>query len=250
MASGTSVAWARSNSSTGGWEIVTATDQTNSTPSLYMSCPGVTPREIAILADGSVIASYRATATSGENIFQLAPPASPPTCQVKHQYTNVSDASSAIATDFDVSPSQTNPTLAFVQLDPTQQDASLWNLAPDNQYPGGYVYVVPVSLSMPPSQVSPTPALFGPRWIGGGTLLVFTGLVATPDAQPPKTSVVVVAPNGMNQRVVATGDGVSTFVSTSGSAACAVVSGRVGPFGAALVALVAFAALLRGRRRR
>ena len=246
----TTVAWARSNSSTGGWEIVTATDQTNSTPGLYMSCAGVTPREIAMLADGSVIVSYRATPTSGENIFQLMPGGSSPSCQVKHQYTHVSDAAAAIATDFDVSPGPTNPTLAFLQLDPTQQDASLWSLAPDNQYPGGYVFVVPVNQSMPPTQVSPTPALFGPRWIGGGTLLVFTGLVATPDAQPPKTSVGVVAPNGTGQRVVAQGDGVTTFVSTSGSGACAGVTGRVGPVGAALVALGAFAALLRGRGRR
>jgi len=252
--SGLAVAWARSNATTGGWEVVTAMDAPTATPTVYMSCSGVTPREIALLADGSVIAGYRTTPTSGENIYQLTVGAQQ-ACQVKHQYTQVSDASAAVAADFDVSPDQL--TLAFLQLDPTQQDASLWNcqgacydLAAGAQYPGGYVYTAAINGTGSPQPASATPALFGPRWIGGGTLLVFTGLDATSDARAPRTSVVVTAPDGGGQHVVAQGDGVTTFVSTSGSAACGIVRGRVGPFGAALLSIVAFAALLRGRRRR
>jgi hypothetical protein len=243
--SGSGVAWARSNAT--GWEVVTANDQPSATPVVSMTCPGVTPREIALLKDGSIIASYRATPTSGENLFQLTI-GSQGACQVKHQYTSVGDAAGAIATDFDVSPDQS--TLAFLQLDPTTQDASLWSLPPTGQYPGGYVYTVSVDDTAPAHQLSPKPAIFGPRWIGGGTLLVFTGLDSTSDARPPATSIVVIAPDGGGQSTIAQGDGVTTFVSTSGNGACSVVTGRVGPAGAALVALGALAALLRGRRRR
>ncbi|HEY3822083.1 MAG TPA: hypothetical protein VGL81_33185 [Polyangiaceae bacterium] len=245
--SGTELAWARSNQTTGGWEVVTAPDQPNATPTLYMSCAGVTPREITLLDDGSIIAGYRASTTSGENIFQLTAD-NQQKCQVEHQYTSVSDASTAIAADFDVSPDQ--KTLAYLQLDPSVQDASLWNLSPSGQYPGGYVYIVPINAGSPPTQVSTQPALFGPRWIGGGTRLVFTGLDGTSDSGPPKTSVVVISPDGGGHQVVAQGDGVNTFVSTSGSSACDVAAGRVGPFGAALVSLAACAQILRRRRRR
>jgi hypothetical protein len=99
------LAWARSTPS--GWQIVTAPDQIDSTVSVYMTCLGVTPHQIKMLADGTVIVAYRPDGASGaENIYQLKLDASKD-CAVVHQYTSLglSDAGVAgFATDFSVSP--------------------------------------------------------------------------------------------------------------------------------------------------
>ena len=207
------------------------------------------PRQIALLADGTVIASYRQSPQSSENLYQLKPNAQQ-SCSREQQYTNLSDASGATATDFAVSPDGTQ--LAFLEVDPAAQDASAW-MAGSSQLPGGYLYVVPVAGGTP-QQASSDPAIYGPRWIGGGTALEFTrldGIIAATGRLA--TSVVVVSPDGGPEQVVAQGDGVSTFVSTSGNAACSVVApGRIGPGGAAgaVFGLATIAALgVRGHRR-
>ncbi len=222
----TGVAWARST--TTGWEIVTAPDLEGSSPTSYMQCSGVTPRQIAMLRDGTVIAGYRQTPSSGEDIYLLKPNSSQ-TCVVDQKYTSSSDAGTATATDFSVSPDGT--WLAYLALDPTLEDASPWTLPTGDVYPGGYVNVVPISVpdgGMPvPRQVSPDPAMYGPRWIGGGTLLTFTRLDAL-GGSAPATSVVVVSPGGGAEAVVASGDGVRSFVSSSGSGGCSVAASGVG----------------------
>jgi MYXO-CTERM domain-containing protein len=244
LSSSQAVAWARSTAS--GWQIVEANDTTNAQPTIIMNCTGVTPREIAMLADGSVIASYRAAPAAPENLYQLTVDSSQ-NCKVGHQYTNLAGASGSVATDFAVSPD--GKTIAYLQLDTTTQDAAPWLMPPDASYPGGYVYTVPVSGGTP-KQISSEPAIFGPRWIGGGTLLVFTRLDGTHDGGLPAASVVVVAPNGTGEQVVARGDGVTSFVSTSGSAACSATPGRTAPVIAGLASLmVGLAAALRRRRR-
>jgi hypothetical protein len=216
------LAWAQPTAN--GWEIVTAPDSADAgVPTTYMTCMGVTPREIAMLADGTVIVSYRPTSQSSENLYQLKPNAEQ-NCTREQQYTSLSSSGSASATDFAVSPDGTQ--IAFVQIDPSSQDASPW-LQGSSQFPGGYVYVVPVAGGTP-KQISSDPALYGPRWIGGGTQLVYTrldGVTGSSSMGRLATSVVVVSPDGGGKHVVAQGDGVSTFVSTSGNAACDVAGG-------------------------
>jgi hypothetical protein len=226
----TGLAWARATPT--GWEIATALDMPGSPVSSYMQCSGVTPRQIAMLRDGTVIAGYRQTPGSGEDIYLLKPNSSQ-ACVVEQKYTSSSDAGTSTATDFAVSPD--GKWLAYLALDPTVQDAAPWKLPPDGLYPGGYVYVVaiasPEAGTPQPQRVSTDPALYGPRWIGGGTRLVFTRLDGT-TGTAPATSVVVVSPDGGGETVVARGDGVNSFVSTSGSGSCSVTTGsRDGAFG-------------------
>jgi hypothetical protein len=245
--SGQALAWAQPTVS--GWEIVTAPDTANAKPTTYMTCPGVTPREIAVLSDGTVIASYRQSPQSSENLYQLKPDAQQ-NCSREHQYTNLADSGSSTATDFAVSPDGTQ--IAFLQIDTSLQDASRWTLG-GSRLPGGYLYVVPVAGDSP-KQVSSDPAIYGPRWIGGGTALVFTRLDGVPPSTGrPATSIIVIAPDGGGGHVIAQGNGVSTFVSTSGNAACGVAQGPArGPRGREVVALglVAVGYWARRRRRR
>jgi hypothetical protein len=240
------LAWAQPTAT--GWEIVTAPDSPDAgVPTPYMTCKGVTPREIAMLDDGTVIVSYRPTPDSSENLYQLKPNAVQD-CTREQQYTSLSSSGSASATDFAVSPDGTQ--IAFVQIDPSSQDASPW-MQGSSQLPGGYVYVVPVAGGMP-KQISSDPALYGPRWIGGGTQLVFTRLDGvTGGTQKLATSIVVLSPDGGGEHVVAQGDGVSTFVSTSGNAACGVAGGVGTGRGAwAIAAMMLAAEGLRRRRKR
>jgi hypothetical protein len=260
----TGLAWAQP--ARDGWEVVTAKDVTGAPLSTYMTCTGVTPREIAWLADGTVIASYRdpsrdpqglsSVGQSSENIYQLKPDAQQ-NCTHELQYTHVlpsalpsdAGAGAGVATDFSVSPDGTK--LAYLQLDPSVEDASAWagGIWP---IPGGYVYVVPVAGGTP-TRVSNEPAMVGPRWLAGGTALVFTRLDGVAVASGnPATSIVVMAADGGGPHAIASGDGVVTFVSTSGNAACNASAGGGWGGGAAYssvasVAIVALGAL--GRRR-
>ncbi|MBV9948323.1 MAG: hypothetical protein JOZ69_15840 [Myxococcales bacterium] len=218
----TGLAWAQPTQD--GWEIVTAPDMTNALQSTYLVCAGVTPREIAMLDDGTVLASYRDSPQSAENLFLLKPDAQR-NCVHEQQYTHVAGGSSSIATDFAVSPDGT--LIAFLQLDAATQDTSPWMTA-GGQLPGGYLYVVPVAGGTP-VKVLNDPALFGPRWVAGGTGLVFTRLDGVaPASGREATSVVYVMPDGGSKHTVVQGDGVSSFVSTSGNAACSIGRGSLG----------------------
>jgi hypothetical protein len=244
------LAWAQPTA--GGWEIVTAPDKANATLTTYMTCTGITPREIAMLTDGTVIASYRPALWSSENLYQLKPVAQQH-CSHERQYTSLPDAGSSTATDFAVSPDGT--LIAFLQIDTSSQDVSPWRQG-GVQLPGGYLYVVPVAGGTP-KQVSSEPVLYGPRWIGGGTALVFTRLDGVPPSTGmPASSVVVIATDGGGLQVVAQGDGVNTFVSTSGNGACAVGGAPGAPTdgsrgrGAAAFALLAMACCCARKRSR
>ena len=230
------LAWAQPAPS--GWAIVTAPDIEGATPTPYMFCKGIVPREIAMLRDGTVIASYRPTPQSSENLYQLKPDAQQ-NCYREQQYTNLVDSGNSTATDFAVSPDGAQ--IAFLQIDTSSQDASPWTQG-GSQLPGGYVYVVPVAGGTP-ALVSSDPAIYGPRWIAGGSALVFTRLDGVAESTGrPATSVVVAALDGGTEHVVAQGDGVTTFASTSGNAACGVSGGGPGAkSGAALWILVAAA---------
>jgi hypothetical protein len=207
-----------------------------------MICPGTTPREIAVLSDGTVMASYRDPSGSygpGENILRLRPDV---LHQCGHEEYAGSSNSASVATDFALSPDETQ--LAFLWRDPALGDGATW---PEG-LPGGYVFVMPLSTPGAAVQVSGEPALYGPRWIAGGAALEFTRLdgvaVATGDVA---TSVVVMSPDASAKQVLAQGDGVQSFVSTSGSAACDVAWRTGGRF--PWVLAVAIVAVARRARR-
>jgi hypothetical protein len=207
-----------------------------------------------MLRDGTIVAGFRQTTGSGEDIYLLKPDPSQQ-CVVEQRYTGPS-AGNATATDFAVSPDE--KWLAYVALDPVTQDAAPWANPQGGLYPGGYVYVVPIVVADGGTplaqQVSSEPAMYGPRWIGGGTMLVFTRLDDPGVDGAPATSVVVVSPDGGGEQVVASGDGKSAFVSTSGSSGCSVcgtkASGEEPPRGAMLSGIVAVVAVTRASRRR
>jgi hypothetical protein len=204
-----------------------------------MSCPGIVAREFEFLPDGTVIASYRTSTAAPENLYHLSK-----TCGTMHQYTSLSDSAASVASDFAISPDGT--TLAFLGIDPAVQDAAL-----AIALGGGYVFTAPVDGSSAPIQVTNRPALYGPRWIAGGTLLVFTRFDSEPDGGFLSTSAVVISPDASTGKAVATGDGYTT----TGNGACSMAwigsGGRaVGPGAFSLLSLAAIARFLRRKRRR
>jgi hypothetical protein len=246
------LAWARPvlSSMTSSWEIVLADDTAGSAggATQHMVCPGVTPRQFALLPDGTVIASYRQTPTAGVNIYRLKP-AADKTCITDVTYTAMPSTLGAVASDFSISPD--GKTLVYLALDPTSQDVSKFDGGTRGQLPGGYLYSVPVDPTADggmstPQLISTDPALFGPRWIGNGTQIVFTRLDALTGGGAPATSVVVIAANGGGATLIAQGDGVTSFASSSGSGACSAAPGGAGgAAGGALVSLVAALAIRR-----
>jgi hypothetical protein len=235
---GSRVAWARPTAT--GWQIVTAPDTAGASVSEYMNCAGVTPREFQFLSDGTVIASYRATTSGPENIYQLSR-----SCAQLQAYTNLSNSPSAVASDFSISPD--GNWLAFLQLDPSVQDAAAWI----GELPGGYVYLAPIDGSTLPVQISADPAMYGPRWIGGGSLLAFTKVGAVPDGGfLPATSVTVYTVDGGGEQLVAKANGISTALSTGGSGACNIGGRAAGPGAFALLWVAAAVHFVRRRKRR
>jgi MYXO-CTERM domain-containing protein len=253
-----SLAWARSTAT--GWQIVTAPDQDGAPVTDYMDCLGVTPHQIAMLSDGTVIAAYRPDGAAGaENLFQLKLDPSKD-CAVVHAYTalTVSDAGVAgFATDFSVSPDEKQ--IVYAAVDATSQSTDPW-LGGD--YPGGYVYVVPVDGSSPPSQVTSDASLNGPRWISGGSAIAYTRIDSNPYTtqmrfgnlielinHPPTMSVRVVAASGGASRVIDYGDGTNVTVSTAGNGGSCSTGRGTPPGFAGLLSLAGVAYLARRRRR-
>lgn len=235
QSSSMAVDWARSTST--GFEIVTV-PITSGTPTQVMNCAGVTPREIAVLDDGSIIASLRATTGGAENLYHLTTAGCTQTA-----YTNLTGATD-IATDFSVSPDF--KTIAFLEQTSGMQCPG--QTTSEEFCPGGNVFIVPVGNSSQPVQIGSDVALYGPRWIGGGTRLVYTRLDSG-GTTTPATSIITVSPSSMNpnSQKIGGGDGTMTFASTGGSAACS-LGGRASAGAAGLVLLAGLG--LVGRRRR
>ena len=139
----THVAWPRPLGN-GSWQVVVASDGANATPTTYFTCTGATtPHHIALLADGSVVASYSPIANAPADLFVLKPDASK-VCQVVHRLTSLAGTASR-AHDFAVSPDE--KTVAYLHYDATKYDGGA---APANE---GELYSVPVDGSRAASAI-------------------------------------------------------------------------------------------------
>lgn len=246
---GTSVAWVRQYSASSdppAWEIVKADDVVGATPQRYMACPGGTPREFQFLSDGTVIVAYRPTANTGpENLYRLAPDGSQ-NCTIVVQYTDLGNSQLSQATDFAVSPDQTQ--IAYVQFDGVSDDAGY----PSQGLPGGYPYLIQVDGGAS-TRLSNDFLMYGPRWIGDGTRLVATrydGLTDGGGLVQAATSIIVRAPMaGPTPSPVVSADGYTSFASAGSNGGC-----RAAPWApssdGALFGAVGAAALVRVLRRR
>lgn len=177
------VGWAREYSGdagTGGWEIMVANDSANPQPRVYMTCDGRTPRSIHFLPDGSVIANREAEDAGREDLWVLRPSSPGGKCEVVRNLTNL-PFPRAYARDFSISPD--GQQVAFVRkADPeanTPKDGGGFNI--DTRF-GGEIYTVPVSGTAAPTPAggTPQPALYGPRYVAGGSMLAWNGVI--PDA--------------------------------------------------------------------
>jgi hypothetical protein len=240
---GTSVAWARPTSAA-AWEVVRALDESTAPVSVYMTCAGITPREIYLFSNGDVMASYR-TSTTGPVNLTLFKTDSAQKCTAVRSYSNLSHSSLAGATGFSVS--QDESWVAFLQYDPAIDDASIFG----GDISAGFLYVAPVDGSSPPVRVSNDLAIYGPRWIGGGHLLAFTRLDHMgADASAVPTSIVVISPESGASTVVESADGVQASLAMSSAMSCTGAARPAGAGGLALFSVAAAAGVSRRRRRR
>ncbi|MGH7329116.1 MAG: hypothetical protein ACREJX_12265, partial [Polyangiaceae bacterium] len=192
----THVAWIRGASGTNSaqhpisWEIVSATDNDNATPTLVMSCTSYgVPYSFGFVSGQSIpanaiIANFQPSATAAEDLVILAPDSSGQ-CQVVTNLTNLPGGSKdSYARDFAISPDGT--TVAFMMHSQDRQDAGteapLTDGGPQINFNivtsgGGDIWTVPVDGSQPaaPLNASPRYAFFGPRFISGGTRLAWNG---------------------------------------------------------------------------
>jgi hypothetical protein len=238
----THVAWPRPTGS-GTWSVMVANDAAAATPTTYMTCTGSTPHHIALLADGSIVASYSPTANTPSDLFVLKPDATTKACTVVHQLTTLGGTSASRAHDFAVSPDQKS--VAYLHYDATAHGgaASSGN--------DGDLYLVPVDASAVAKAVGATPVSgrIGPRWIGGGSRLAWTRAGQAADGGDPRSAdnVNVVMPDGGGALDIIAGDGVSTIVGAVGpGGSCAI--GRGDARASILGIFVAALALLRRRR--
>jgi hypothetical protein len=241
----THLAWPRPLGN-GSWQVVVALDAANAAPSPYFTCPGATtPHHVALLADGSVVASYSPSANAPADLFVLKPDANK-VCQVVHKLTSLAGAASR-AHDFAVSPDQ--KTVAYLHYDATKNDGGA---APANE---GELYAVPVDGSRAATAVGTARVgRIGPRWIGGGSRLAWTRVGQAVDGGDPvfANDVSVVLPDGGGAVDLANGDGLNLIVGAVGpGGSCAVaVVGAPATGAASILAGAAAIALARRKRRR
>lgn len=165
------VAWVRSNGA--GWEVMIADDSANPMPRVYMTCDGSTPRSIAILSDGKVLANREAPDAGREDLWLLEPATPGGACTVIRNLTNLPTESS-YARDFSVSPDESQ--VAFIRrkevadAGPPQAGVARF---------GGQIYTVPMSGAAPPAPVtgSAQETLFGPRYVAGASMLAWGGVI-------------------------------------------------------------------------
>lgn len=171
----TTVGWARQqNEDAGtGWEVVTANDSANPNIQVYMTCDGDTPKSIAFLKDGSVIANrMKPDGGSREDLEVLKPNAATKKCDVVRNLTNL-PLNYSYARDFSISPDESE--VAFVRF---IQDGGTLPEGGGSRI-GGEIYTAPINGAAAPAAAGVTPqaAQFGPRYVAGATALAFNGLI-------------------------------------------------------------------------
>ena len=226
----------------GSWQLVVASDAAGATPAPYVTCPGATtPHHVALLADGSVVASYAPAANTATDILVVKPD-STGGCQVVHNLTQLPGGTSSRAHDAAVSPD--GKWVAYLHYDATQNGGAA---SSSNE---GLLYRVPVDGSAAPVAVGATPMLgrIGPRWIAGGAWLAWTRAGTPADGGDPHLAdnAAVVRADGSGAKDLAKGDGVSVIVGAVGpGGSCGIGGATDAPAG--IVAAVL--ALLLARRR-
>lgn len=236
------VAWSRPVSDA-EWEIVVAADTDGAAPARYVRCAGARPRQIALLRDGSIVASYAPSPGAPEDVFHVD--VSGGGCGAARNLSGV--PAGGRARDFDVAPDESR--VVFVEADVSlRQDGGI-------DIPGGVLYVVPLAgtskdkVRVGSAGQDSLAAVFGARWIAGGAELAWARpLVPTANENPLLfNSVTVAAPDGGRLRDLAKGDGVSRGATAIGNGGCDAAGARGTSFaGLALAAVVALFA----RRRR
>lgn len=167
------VGWARVREDDAGrsWEVVLANDTDNADLRVHMFCPGVVPRTIAFLRDGSVIANPLATTTANLAIYRPSRPGG--ICQLARTLTTL-PSSGSYARDFALSPDESE--VAFVRRGTLAGEPE-----PDGGEPtyGGILYTVPTN----GGEASPLGgaeqyALFGPRYVASASQIAWNGATA------------------------------------------------------------------------
>jgi hypothetical protein len=159
------------------WEIVTAPDSVGSVPLRFMSCTTASmPLTIGFLPNGEVLANYKPTSRSAEDLVVLTRDAAG-NCQIARNLTSLATIGS-YARDFAISPDGTQ--VAFM-LRLAAADAGVSDGGLDLKS-GGVLYTAAIDGRSPAKQVSPSAlaAAYGPRWIAGGSRLAWNGTAPPP----------------------------------------------------------------------
>jgi MYXO-CTERM domain-containing protein len=243
------VAWAELLT-TARFQIMTADDADDATPSLYMACNASRLNTFDILADGNVLASTSISLDGGVaavDLFVLRPNAVTKECEVVKNLTNMPSSASS-ASGMSLSPDGLR--VAYIGNDTTVDAGG----APSK----AALFVVNVDGLTPPAQVPGAPlgaphdtTISGPRngvrWVAGGSTLTWGQNAATIDAGDGGTAVAVIPAAGGNATAVAMAEkGHTILIASPGCSIASTGGSAVMAFGS----LGAFFALALRRRRK
>ncbi len=175
------------------WEVVTAADAPGSTAQRYMTCSTWDiPYSYSFLRNGDVVASYKPQKDSPEDLVVLGRDTGGSCTLVRNLTKFPAAAKGSFGRDFAISPDQ--KLVAYVHhLQPISDAGTRDAFAscPETgpcapiaivSSGGGVLYSVPVEGNAAPSPVggAELAAVFGPRFISGGTRLAWNGQAALP----------------------------------------------------------------------
>ncbi|MDB4995755.1 MAG: hypothetical protein JWM74_3187 [Myxococcaceae bacterium] len=232
------------------FQIVTADDADDATPSLYMACNATRLTSFEMLPDGNVLASTSISLDGGAapiDIFVLRPNAVTKECEVVKNLTNLTTAASS-ATGMSLSPDGLR--VAYIN-DDTSTDAggaptraALFVANVDGLTPAARVPGAPFGA---PHDMGSSVPRNGPRWVAGGSSLTWGQNAATIDAGDGGMAIAVIPASGGNATAIATsGPGHIAFVASSSCSIARTGGSAVMAFGS----LGAFIALAIRRRRK
>ena len=241
----TTLAWLQTTGG-GSWQIMTANDADDATPTVFMTCTGTgSPQEFDLLGDGSAIVSVNVPLPDASNgaidLWVYRPDATTKACTVVRNLTNL-PAQGSVAQDFSLSPDKKR--VAFLRFDNTT----------DAGGPGYAAFTAPVDGTSLPALVPGAPAYGGvngegPRWIAGGAAVSWGQTATSFDAGVGTVgTAVVVSSQATGLRAVATSTDSSSTIYAIGNF-CSVGWGA-GSSATAVGSIAALLALVVRRRRR